>query len=55
MIVTPEKWFDPHWYLQQYPDIARAGLNPLEHYLNHGINEGRLPCRLRSLEWDQAL
>ncbi|MGX1201879.1 hypothetical protein ACSSVV_002349 [Marinobacter sp. MBR-105] len=55
LALSSSKWFDPHWYLQQYPDIARAGLNPLEHYLNHGINEGRLPCRLQSLEWDQAL
>ncbi|TVT30965.1 glycosyltransferase family 2 protein [Marinobacter vinifirmus] len=49
------RWFDPDWYLQQYPDIAQAGLEPLQHYLNHGVKEGRLPCRLASLEWDQAL
>jgi len=55
LALSSSKWFDPHWYLQQYPDIAGAGLNPLEHYLNHGINEGRLPCRLQSLKWDQAL
>src|SRR5690554_3906022 len=49
------RWVDPDWYLQQYPDIAQAGLEPLQHYLNHGVKEGRLPCRLESLEWDQAL
>jgi hypothetical protein len=48
-------WFDPHWYLQQYPDIARAGIDPLDHYLNHGIKEGRLPRQIEAIDWDQAL
>lgn len=47
--------FDSDWYRQQYPDVVQAGLEPLQHYLNHGRKEGRLPCRLYSLEWDQAL
>lgn len=28
-------------YLRLYPDIARAGMDPLDHYLNHGLMEGR--------------
>lgn len=35
--------FDADWYLQTYPDVAQAGLNPLRHYLDHGAAEGRLP------------
>ena len=35
--------FDADWYLAEYPDIARAGLDPAHHYLNHGAGEGREP------------
>ena len=34
--------FDAAWYLEQYPDIAAAGIDPLRHYLDHGRYEGRL-------------
>ncbi|HZX28255.1 MAG TPA: phytanoyl-CoA dioxygenase family protein [Telluria sp.] len=33
--------FDPALYLQANPDVAAAGVNPLEHYLAHGRKEGR--------------
>jgi glycosyltransferase involved in cell wall biosynthesis len=33
--------FDAAWYLEQYPDIAVAGIDPLQHYLEHGKKEGR--------------
>ena len=35
--------FDKKWYLKTYPDVARAGVNPLQHYLTHGWREGRNP------------
>jgi glycosyltransferase involved in cell wall biosynthesis len=35
--------FDPAFYLRRYPDLAAAGVDPLEHYVNHGRAEGRLP------------
>lgn len=35
--------FNKKWYLQTYPDVARAGVNPLKHYLNRGWTEGRNP------------
>ena len=28
-------------YLQLYPDVARAGLDPWSHYQTYGIGEGR--------------
>ena len=31
-------------YLIQNPDVAKAGVDPLNHYLTYGINEGRSPC-----------
>ena len=33
--------FDREWYLKEYPDIARAEIDPLEHYIQNGIFEGR--------------
>ena len=33
--------FDAKWYLQRYPDVARAGGDPLDHFLRHGLREGR--------------
>jgi hypothetical protein len=35
--------FDEDYYLLSYPDIRKAGLDPLEHYLNFGWREGRDP------------
>lgn len=40
MLQTSE-WFNAHWYLQQYPDIAASGMDPAYHYLHYGITEGR--------------
>lgn len=34
--------FDGDAYLQRYPDVAAAGLDPLDHYLRHGIHEDRV-------------
>lgn len=36
--------FDANWYLQRYPDVAEAGIDPVEHYVRCGSAEGRLPC-----------
>jgi hypothetical protein len=40
---TPHPLFDTRWYLQQYPDVAASGRNPLAHYLQLGVAEGRDP------------
>ena len=34
--------FDGDAYLRRYPDVAAAGMDPLDHYLKHGLNEERL-------------
>ncbi|WP_321936407.1 glycosyltransferase [Paraburkholderia sp. J8-2] len=34
--------FDREFYLRQYPDVAHAGIDPLQHYLDYGIAEGRV-------------
>lgn len=47
--------FDPDWYLQAYPDVARAGVDPWQHYLLHGKAEGRQPSRNRAVTYDHHL
>ena len=38
--------FDRDWYLNEYPDARMKGLDPTEHYLRFGAQEGRNPSRL---------
>lgn len=33
--------FDPNWYIEKYPDVAKAGVDPLTHFLSDGAREGR--------------
>ncbi len=35
--------FDAALYLERNPDVARAGVNPLVHYIEHGAAEGHGP------------
>ena len=37
--------FDVNWYLDRYPDVKNAGINPFGHYLRHGWREGRARTR----------
>lgn len=37
------KEFDATYYLQQYPDVAASGMDPLTHYEKFGWKEGRNP------------
>ena len=39
--------FDAAWYLEQYPDVAAAGIDPLRHYLDYGRHEGRFGAQPR--------
>jgi hypothetical protein len=43
--------FDADWYLSQNPDVARAGLDPLLHYLERGAWERRDPNPLFDSHW----
>jgi hypothetical protein len=40
-ILFPKSSFDEKGYLESYPDVAAAGVDPYQHYLNHGIKAGR--------------
>ncbi len=43
--------FDAPWYLDQNPDVAQAGCDPLQHYLEHGAWEMRNPNPLFDSDW----
>ncbi|MEA2937265.1 MAG: hypothetical protein QOC56_769 [Alphaproteobacteria bacterium] len=49
--LKPHPLFDGNWYLDKNPDVASAGMNPLEHYLRYGSDEGRAPNRLFNPAW----
>lgn len=35
--------FNCNEYIQRYPDVDASGINPLEHYIEYGWREGRVP------------
>lgn len=35
--------FDPAWYLKTNPDVAKAGVDPLQHFVRNGLSERRAP------------
>jgi hypothetical protein len=42
-IIARSGQFDRKWYLENYPDVAAWGINPIRHYVQHGATEGRDP------------
>ena len=44
--ITPTRAFDEGHYLAAYNDIAAAGIWAFEHFVSHGLHEGRLPSAL---------
>ena len=42
-LISQSNLFDTSYYLESNPDVAGAGINPLEHYLTWGAAEGRDP------------
>ena len=41
--ITASGLFDANWYLDYYPDLKNAEVDPLHHYIEHGAFEGRWP------------
>ncbi len=54
--MSPSTWqlvetlFDRAFYLNKYPDVREAGVDPFEHYLKFGWREGRDPSATFSTE-----
>lgn len=42
--VKDQEGFDRDFYLGRYPDVAAAGIDPLQHYMTHGWKERRDPA-----------
>jgi len=42
-VIAESGLFDDVWYRNAYPDVAEAGVDPLEHYCVYGWKEGRQP------------
>ena len=42
-IIARSGLFDPSYYLKENPDVASAGVNPLDHFCKDGWREGRQP------------
>ncbi len=42
-IIKMSKLFDSVYYLKQYPDVRRADIDPIEHFVLYGWKEGRNP------------
>lgn len=47
--------FDAEYYLRQYPDVAASGMDPYLHFVQFGIDEGRLGARPRLRAFDGAM
>lgn len=42
-LIGKSEWFDRQWYLDTYPDVRSAEMDPVEHYSDFGWKEGRNP------------
>ncbi|MFQ6729651.1 MAG: glycosyltransferase [Alphaproteobacteria bacterium] len=42
-LIAKSKYFNKRWYLKTYPDVAAAGIDPVQHYIDFGWKEGRNP------------
>ncbi|MGO8674049.1 MAG: glycoside hydrolase family 99-like domain-containing protein [Capsulimonadaceae bacterium] len=49
--VIDSGFFDPEWYIREYSDVKRAGVDPLEHYLLLGWRENRNPGPTFDTRW----
>lgn len=42
-VIASSKAFDSGWYLEKYPDVLSAQMDPVSHYVLYGENENRFP------------
>ena len=53
--ISEAKLFDARFYLERYPDIAAAGVDPLRHFVRDGAAEGRSPHPLFDTQYYLAM
>ncbi|EKO3607633.1 hypothetical protein M6C35_002547 [Vibrio metschnikovii] len=51
LLIEFSEYFDKEWYLAQYPDVGSNSLDPIEHYLRFGAQEGRNPSAEFNTLW----
>jgi glycosyltransferase involved in cell wall biosynthesis len=51
--VSPVPVFDPAFYLNSNPDVARSRIDPFEHFCVFGVKEGRNPAAVFDLKFYQ--
>ena len=44
-IIKKHNLFDTSFYLSEYPDVAKAGMNPIVHYMWYGYRENKKPMK----------
>lgn len=42
-LVSGSALFDRDWYVSRYPDVARSGLDPIEHFLKYAVSRRLSP------------
>jgi hypothetical protein len=52
--LAPMPLFDRAWYLENNPDVRRAGFDPFLHFAASGDKEGRSPAPLFDSAWKNA-
>lgn len=45
-IIQKSSLFDKYYYLTEYPDVRRADVDPIKHFIKFGWKQGRNPNRL---------
>lgn len=51
IIRSMQGFFDPEWYVRKYPDVGAVGLDPLVHFIRHGLSERRDPNAFFDTAW----
>ena len=52
-VFVPTQRFDASQYLRFYPDLRAARVDPFEHFISHGLAEGRRPNYIFDCDWYQ--
>ncbi|MBR1601005.1 MAG: glycosyltransferase family 2 protein [Alphaproteobacteria bacterium] len=52
---NPSLTFDGNKYLYMYPDVAKVGINPLIHFVCHGVKEKRIAFPVSKKYYENAL
>src|ERR1700684_45301 len=51
LIESFEHFFDTAWYRKRYPDVDAVDVDPIIHFLRHGLAERRDPNRFFDSAW----